>query len=325
MWSLGELLFHFRLNLLKNVKMYRGLDMKKLFLRTIVLAGVLIVLGIFKPSFVQAQCFHLGQAFECNGLPEGTSSISFNPDGTLNLSNGQIVPGDFFNTPFRVQVLDVVPSDVVTVTPRPPITFFPTTADGINALTAFSHALDREDEYQQASLIFNKRLANRWLLRGNFTWQDWEWDTGGTQYDPELARQLLEEAGWVEDPSGERPYVPKETKLELTRSQAFEVDAHQTYQKEFLGGIEFEVARSVSLGVRYVHRTMPEVLDDPNRPVVPYDARYTKQALEYGIDQMDGNAAPIPILPFLPPMEPSSQTPVPFVQPGEPADNAQVM
>jgi hypothetical protein len=34
---------------------------------------------------------------------------------------------------------------------------------------------DREQEYIGASLVFNKRLANRWMLRGNFTWADWEW------------------------------------------------------------------------------------------------------------------------------------------------------
>jgi hypothetical protein len=34
---------------------------------------------------------------------------------------------------------------------------------------------DREQEYKGASLTFNKRLANRWMLRGNFTWADWTW------------------------------------------------------------------------------------------------------------------------------------------------------
>ncbi len=36
---------------------------------------------------------------------------------------------------------------------------------------------DREQEYQGASLVFNKRLANRWMLRGNFTWADWQWSS----------------------------------------------------------------------------------------------------------------------------------------------------
>jgi hypothetical protein len=36
---------------------------------------------------------------------------------------------------------------------------------------------DREQEYQGASLTFNKRLANRWMLRGNVTYADWEWSS----------------------------------------------------------------------------------------------------------------------------------------------------
>ncbi|MFP5285173.1 MAG: hypothetical protein ACLGI9_05490, partial [Thermoanaerobaculia bacterium] len=35
---------------------------------------------------------------------------------------------------------------------------------------------DREQEFRGASLVFNKRLANRWMTRGNLTWQDWTWD-----------------------------------------------------------------------------------------------------------------------------------------------------
>jgi hypothetical protein len=38
--------------------------------------------------------------------------------------------------------------------------------------------------------------------------------------------------------------------------------AASKYQQEFVGGPEFEVARSVSLGVRYIHRTLPCVLED---------------------------------------------------------------
>ncbi len=35
---------------------------------------------------------------------------------------------------------------------------------------------DREQDYLGVSFTFNKRLANRWLLRGHVTWSDWEWD-----------------------------------------------------------------------------------------------------------------------------------------------------
>jgi hypothetical protein len=32
-----------------------------------------------------------------------------------------------------------------------------------------------ETEYKGASLVFNKRLANRWMFRGNVTYSDWTW------------------------------------------------------------------------------------------------------------------------------------------------------
>src|SRR5262249_32299716 len=32
-----------------------------------------------------------------------------------------------------------------------------------------------EQEYKGATIGFNKRLANRWMLRGNFTYSDWTW------------------------------------------------------------------------------------------------------------------------------------------------------
>ena len=35
---------------------------------------------------------------------------------------------------------------------------------------------DREQNYTGVSATFNKRLSNRWMLRGNVSWQDWVWD-----------------------------------------------------------------------------------------------------------------------------------------------------
>ena len=34
---------------------------------------------------------------------------------------------------------------------------------------------DREQEFKGASLTFDKRLSNRWMMRGNVSWQDWTW------------------------------------------------------------------------------------------------------------------------------------------------------
>jgi len=37
---------------------------------------------------------------------------------------------------------------------------------------------DREQNYKGVTLFVNKRLANRWSARGNFTYADWNWDIG---------------------------------------------------------------------------------------------------------------------------------------------------
>ena len=46
---------------------------------------------------------------------------------------------------------------------------------------------DVEQDYFGFSLTFNKRLSNRWMLRGNFTQSDWEWDIpSGAINDPNV-------------------------------------------------------------------------------------------------------------------------------------------
>lgn len=42
----------------------------------------------------------------------------------------------------------------------------------------------------------------------------------------------------------------------------FDPDAKSTYQDEFLGGADFEVLPKTSLGLRYIHRNMPRILED---------------------------------------------------------------
>ena len=42
---------------------------------------------------------------------------------------------------------------------------------------------DREQDYLGASFTFNKRLANRWMLRGNVSWQDWEWNVPDSELE----------------------------------------------------------------------------------------------------------------------------------------------
>jgi hypothetical protein len=46
------------------------------------------------------------------------------------------------------------------------------------------------------------------------------------------------------------------------RAAVFDPDAKPTYTQELLGGFEFEAARSLNIGVRYIHRSIPRVLED---------------------------------------------------------------
>ena len=43
---------------------------------------------------------------------------------------------------------------------------------------------DMETTFKGASLTFNKRLANRWMLRGNFSYNDWYYSKAGDRPDP---------------------------------------------------------------------------------------------------------------------------------------------
>ncbi len=47
-----------------------------------------------------------------------------------------------------------------------------------------------------------------------------------------------------------------------TSNDLIDVKSKVTYQQEFAGGLEFEAARSLNLGVRYIHRSIPRVLED---------------------------------------------------------------
>ena len=42
---------------------------------------------------------------------------------------------------------------------------------------------DREQEYLGVNLTFTKRLANRWMARGNFVWSDWTWNVPDSYFD----------------------------------------------------------------------------------------------------------------------------------------------
>ncbi len=59
--------------------------------------------------------------------------------------------------------------------------------DGVESpvYTVFTNTPDYSQTYTGLELNATKRMANRWMLRGNFTWQDWKQDIGeGAFTDP---------------------------------------------------------------------------------------------------------------------------------------------
>jgi Carboxypeptidase regulatory-like domain/TonB dependent receptor-like, beta-barrel/TonB-dependent Receptor Plug Domain len=68
-------------------------------------------------------------------------------------------------------------------------------------------------------------------------------------------------------------------------------DSKSSYQQEFQGGIEMAVAQNLSLGVRYIHRTTPRILEDYQpAPVVAFDLGCPgADTVEYFIDNISPN------------------------------------
>jgi hypothetical protein len=72
------------------------------------------------------------------------------PDDICTFPNGQVVP--------EFGVYDLRP--------------------GLNSSGRFYTNGDREQDYLGTTLSFSRRLANRWSLRGHFTYADWKWKIG---------------------------------------------------------------------------------------------------------------------------------------------------
>jgi hypothetical protein len=54
--------------------------------------------------------------------------------------------------------------------------------DGVSTRNGFRlENGDREQEFLGASLTLTKRLSNRWMMRGNLSWQDWTWDISDSE------------------------------------------------------------------------------------------------------------------------------------------------
>ncbi len=71
----------------------------------------------------------------------------------------------------------------------------------------------------------------------------------------------------------------------------FAPETDSTYQDEFSGGLEYEVASNLSLGVRYIRRTLPSILEDYQpAPIVAFDLGCPgADTVEYFIDNISAS------------------------------------
>jgi hypothetical protein len=73
--------------------------------------------------------------------------------------------------------------------------------------------------------------------------------------------------------------------------------AKLTYQQEFTGGIEFEVGGSTNVGARYIHRSLPRVLEDAgNAPVYGYFTGQVPANFYYALTNIAPGSPVIPQL-----------------------------
>ena len=92
--------------------------------------------------------------------------------------------------------------------------------------------------------------------------------------DAGITRQDFRDAGLTQPIANGVSFAGSTTHLLTSSASPSIIDpkAGSTYTDEALGGVEFEIARNVSVGVRYVHRTLPQILEDIGQlPVVGYE------------------------------------------------------
>jgi hypothetical protein len=86
-----------------------------------------------------------------------------------------------------------------------------------------------------------------------------------------------------------------------TSPEIIDPRAKLTYSQEFVGGFELQAARAINLGVRYIHRTLPRVLEDGSQiPVVAYYTGVAPSDIAYRMTNIAPGNPVIPDLPGLP-------------------------
>lgn len=91
--------------------------------------------------------------------------------------------------------------------------------------------------------------------------------------DAGITRQNYRDAALTQPVANGTSFAGSTTHLLQSSGSAAIIDpeASSTYKDEIVGGVEFEVANNLSLGVRYIHRNMPQILEDIGQlPVFGY-------------------------------------------------------
>jgi len=91
--------------------------------------------------------------------------------------------------------------------------------------------------------------------------------------DPQVLRQHYRDPGLTQPvPNGEN-FAGQTTHFLQNSPNAAIIDPESgsTYKEELVTGVEFDLGRSVNLGLRYIHRTMPQIVEDIGQlPVAGY-------------------------------------------------------
>jgi len=135
-------------------------------------------------------------------LPEFVVGVNLTYRKQSNLVQQDLLVQDSptfdINAPSRVSVRsDYEPVTTTVVLPdgsKVPATYYQLRPGVSTGKGLYMHNGDYETTFKGASLTFNKRLSNRWMMRGNFSYNDWYYSKAGDRPDP-----TIETAGGLTD------------------------------------------------------------------------------------------------------------------------------
>jgi Carboxypeptidase regulatory-like domain len=123
-------------------------------------------------------------------LPEFVVGVNLTYRHVTNWEQEDLIVTDQATGLTRVSVRgDYVPATTSVVLPNGAtqvVTFYNLKPGLTNTGGMFLHNGDYEQTFKGASLTFNKRLSNRWMMRGNFSYNDWYWSKAGDRPDPTI-------------------------------------------------------------------------------------------------------------------------------------------